>query len=156
MKYLLLIFFFITLGLSSSIAQHENDSIVSEDNNYYYKGKQVYYYDFKNMMSENPQASKSLKIANFYKNAGELFVYTGTYLIGYSIWDIIMKDEHSLTLTAIGGGILMGAIVCSVAYKNQIQNAVDIYNSGILSDSGNGVKLEFGGTKNGIGFVCKF
>ena len=156
MRKLLLISVCFFACIISVSAQHERDSIFAEGNNYYHMGRQVFTSDLGRIMGDCPEAMKALRIANFYRNAGEIFLYTGTSLIGYAIWDLIMKNENEILLTAIGLGFVMGAIVCSVAYKSQVQSAVSIYNSNILSDAGSSFKLEFGSTKNGIGIICKF
>jgi hypothetical protein len=109
------------------------------------------------IMEGDQEAHAMMTKAKSNLGVGNVFTYTGSFLVGWTFGTIIGGGEFNYLLAGIGAGCLaIGIPVSSSALKLAV-NAVDTYNSNLAGKAvEQGLQLKFGINKNGIGLSLTF
>lgn len=110
------------------------------------------------IIKTNPASIKYLNAAKLSDGISTVFVYSGSFLIGYGIGYSITKHNLYIDLIALGSAILLVDIPITIATKENLRKSINIYNNSVrnkpvLSDN---LKLSVGITQNGVGLIVKF
>ena len=85
---------------------------------------------------------------------GNIIIFPSAFVFGWELGTRINSDEiNNLTLIVSGAGMVLG-IALAVIGENSIKKSIKIYNSEISKIAFS--RLNFGVTKNGVGFCICF
>ncbi|OQX76655.1 MAG: hypothetical protein B6D61_08500 [Bacteroidetes bacterium 4484_249] len=109
-------------------------------------------------MRYNPEASKYLSDANTNQVFSSVLLGATVILAGSSIYTYVVTRQpfYLVAIAAIGGIYAIVSIPLNNGFKKNIRLAIKAYNNGLKKFTYNDVKLKFGVTNNGIGFVMNF
>lgn len=154
--FVLFTFFLITVNLSG---QASSDSIQVKKRLgpvFQQNGRNLTPRQLMNIMKINPDAYAEMKTANSNYVASMFFQLPGGFLIGYPLGTAIAGGDPNWTLAAIGAGLVVISIPLISGYNKHANQAVNIYNKGLISNSKTISQMSLGLTANGIGFKVKF
>jgi hypothetical protein len=134
---------------------------IRENKKYYLGDKQLKHRGIKNLLSQNTDAFQKYKSA---KNKDIIVVATALtsgWFYGQVLSSIIFNkymSGKSKTYYLGGGTVLFGiSSILDIKSKNQIREAVKLYNSSLTSlNNKEDINLTFGMNPNGIGIVVHF
>jgi hypothetical protein len=168
MKSLLLFFLFLLpIGI---FAQHDADTIsmIKKGGTYkfYQQNKEVRFVDLAEIIKENPEATKNIRLAKNNRTFSNIFLGLGIITFGYGVLSglsaTIEEGESSQLVSgtvagiAVGGALIVLSIPMRVAYKKKTRTAIDLYNQEKLSSTNRNAKLQFGSTQYGLGLTVHF
>ncbi len=161
MKKIAIIITILTISLSNTFAQTENDSITMKK---VFGGYQFYQGDSRlnmtqlvNTMELNELAYKQIKSAQSTYTLSMIFSCAGGFMIGYPLGTALGGGEANWGMAGIGAGLIVIAIPISQSFNKKARQAIDTYNGGIQTSSfwdKNELKLLM--TDNGIGLALNF
>lgn len=110
------------------------------------------------IIKTNPASVKYLNAAKLSDGISTVFLYSGSFLIGYGIGYSIAKHNLYLDLISLGSAILLVDIPITVATKENLRKSINIYNNTVKNQPtlSNNIKLNVGITQNGVGLILKF
>ena len=163
MKKAFLLLLFLTSCLTSVFSQTENDSILSKKvflgYKYYTKDINLNSKQVREIVSNDGDTEKQLKLAEIDDVCSNAFCYVGGFTLGYTITTSIIDGtflKPYYYVCAFGlGCIITGGFFAKLS-DNHIMNAVNIYNAKIGGTALNNVELSFGLNPGGIGFTLSF
>ena len=110
--------------------------------------------DLKFILSESPEAISEYNKSMVHNVIGSVFAGVGGFCVGYPIGTMLGGGEPNWGMAGIGAGLICVAIPFSIAAKNKLTNAVNIYND--MLNEENSISINFGPTENGIGLCLRF
>ncbi|MBM2816862.1 MAG: hypothetical protein HW421_3624 [Ignavibacteria bacterium] len=122
-----------------------------------YQGKDCLIPQLESVMKQNQLASAELSKANTYETIAKIFSGAGGAFIGWPCGAAISGGKADWNLAYIGIGLVAVAIPFAILQSNHLEKAVEIYNAGIKSHSGNSnIRLDVGFSGKGIGMALRF
>ncbi|MEN8229418.1 MAG: hypothetical protein ABFS38_14765 [Bacteroidota bacterium] len=108
-------------------------------------------------MENDQKAYEIMKKAKTNTDVGNIFGYTGSFLVGWTLGGMIAGGEPSWTMAGIGAGCLIIGIPLIVNGSKNTHKAVEIYNSHLGGTAFHqGLKIKVGVTHSGIGLALNF
>ncbi|MFC2152716.1 hypothetical protein ACFLSE_09320 [Bacteroidota bacterium] len=105
---------------------------------------------------DNPEAYQEMKIAKSNYAAANVLSFTGGFMVGWQLANVMTGKEVEYSFLGIGGGLIGISIIVSQSYSNHARKAVGIYNSSLTQTSMKKVDFNFGFTRTGIGITMNF
>jgi hypothetical protein len=141
------------------IAQSTNDSIIMNHSGFkgMYHFKQVNQSEIRQIIIQNPNAYKKVKLRNGLMVPAYILCGAGGGFLGVSLGQLITRqtvtvDYLASGLASSGVGLLINHIADYQFYK-----AIDIYNAGLSNKiTSSRLNLQIVGNQNGIGLVLNF
>lgn len=142
--------------------QENSDTIQFKSNGFNYScslnGKVITLSQLTAVIKTNPTSIQYLNAAKLSNTISNVFLGTGSFLVGYGIGYSIARKSVYSNFISFGLAIMLVDIPILVAVKENLQKSIYIYNGSIknkLSIS-NEINLNVGITQNGIALVLKF
>ncbi|MDB5012543.1 MAG: hypothetical protein JWQ25_745 [Daejeonella sp.] len=158
MKKTSYLFLSFMLTLQLSFGQTKPDSIQTKkafSTFYLQNGKILSPKQLLKTTETNPESYKEMKIAKSNADIGQVFSFSGGFLVGYSLGGVI-GGKPNWTPALIGGGLIIASIPFSSAYAKHAKAAVKIYNQGMNQLGFRRIEYYPALTANGIGLTMKF
>jgi len=151
------LFFFLNLSgqdMSDTISYNKSNGIYK----YLQNGKELRFFDLKKTMKENPEALRYLKYANTNRSFSSFFLGSAVIGAAFSVYRYVETGEPGYLLAgaAIGGIYFVISVPLNGSFKKNTRLAIKAYNNGLNKSAYNSIKLKFGVTSSGVGFVMKF
>jgi len=162
MKKLLYILIILLWPQIQTFGQETPDTIHFKSNGLNYRctlnGNDLTLSQLTTVIKTNPTSLHYLNAAKLSNAISSVFIYTGSFLVGYGIGYSISRHYAYLNFIYLGFGIMLFDLPIHYAIKENIHKSINIYNGSIKNKSSvsNGIKLNVGITQNGIGLVMKF
>lgn len=163
MKNLLLLGLFIfslnLFSFSQTDTLISNDSILLGPKKGFpltYQGETLNTKRLSQLFADNPGAKMEFDIAKTNQTFGMILGGAGGFMLGWSLGVAATGGTPNWILAGAGVACFIGSIPLNSAFKKRTLNAVEIYNEGLMHKESVGVKLDIGGTQNGIGMVLRF
>lgn len=165
MKIIFISLFIILIGISKLNAQSASTKIQIDKGfpryGYRYDELNIGVKEVALILKKNEQAYNLIKPAKLNSAIGNSFMFVGVSMIIVPLGEMI-KAGRSFKQYGVFAGIGAGIIGVSLPLLNkankQAKKAIDLYNSGLTSNSNKMDKPEiyFGSTNNGIGLTMRF
>ena len=111
-------------------------------------------FEVRNLYSNYEEALFKYNTGKTLHTIGSIISFPSAFVFGWELGTSINSDEiNNLTLIVSGAGMVLG-IVLAVIGENSIKKSIEIYNSEISKTAFS--HLNFGVTKNGVGFCIFF
>ena len=162
MKKVLYILIIILLPLMQTFSQEKQDTIQFKSNGINYKcllhEKEMTLNQLTALIKTNPTSLKYLNAAKLSNNISTVFLYTGSFLVGYGLGYSIARNYFYVDIISLGIGIIIVDIPILFSVKENLQKSINYYNSSIINKKSvsNDNKLNLGITQNGVGLVLRF
>ncbi len=156
-KKLLLCFVCLSAGMTI-FGQGQRDSILvsKSKNEYFYHGRQLSFNEMKPMMKDNPEAYANISKANSRAVVGNVMVFAGAFMVGYTLGTAIRGGDPSVPVVLGGLGVMLGSWpVFSSAHK-KANHAVNLYNSEIYPEPDKPKPVQLGFSPNGMCLQYRF
>lgn len=159
MKLFFILFWFLLISTMSSIAQSSTDSLFIKKSKgvaFYQHGEPLKGKELKGLMKTNYAAYVEWWKARSNKYASYALALSGTYLLGWELGSGLVGDKVNISNAAIGAGMCLLAYACNRSGGYYAEQAVILYNRGLLLTEGQRMMLHFGLNKQGVGIRLIF
>ncbi len=160
MKKCLLILLY-TILMSTSFAQSSSDTITVTKSfgkyRFYQNDKAMKLSTLAKKMRFNTRAYKRISDAQSTKFLANIFGAAGGFMVGWQAGVFLAGNSPDIKYIGIGAGLIAISIPISIKSTKQAKEAVDIYNSGLITSSKlHSPKLSIGIADQGIGLKLVF
>ena len=161
MKKVLFFAVMLLLGLTSLCAQSSNDSIIIEKavlgHRFFYNGLEINSKQMKEIVANDKEALKQMKIAGVEDFCSLLFVSVGASMVGSELGVLITNGKFMPGVLAIGGGVMGLGFLFTYLTDNRWTKAASIYNGNLgVTSYGGEIKYDFGLVPGGVGLTLSF
>ncbi len=161
MKNFAIILSILTICLSNTFAQTENDSITIKKvfgGYQFYQGEQrLNMNKLVNTMKPNEEAYKQIKSAQSTYTMATIFSCAGGCMVGWPLGTAMGGGEPNWIMAGIGAGLIVVTITISQSFNKKAKQAVDTFNGGLQTCSfWDKNELNLTMTGNGIGLTLNF
>lgn len=103
-----------------------------------------------------PDAYHEMKIAKSNYTTANTLSFTGGFIVGWQLGNVLMQKEVNYYLFGLGGGLIGVSLLVSQSYSKHAKKAVEIYNNSLTQINTKNINIQLGLTSSGLGIIMNF